>query len=138
MFIVKNLRKSILTFSLLLGLLTPLAFAGTANAGLFDGAKQEACAGAQLSTPLQPCDKSAQEKLGGPNGIITKVVDLMSIIVGVIAVIMIIISGIRFVTSNGDTNKITSARNTFIYALVGLVLVAFAQVIVKLVLTKIA
>jgi hypothetical protein len=59
-------------------------------------------------------------------------------IVGIMSVIMLIISGIRFVTAGGDSNHVASAKNTLIYALVGLVIVAFAQIIVKLVLTRIS
>lgn len=59
----------------------------------------------------------------------------MSIILGAIAVIMIVIGGFKFVTSGGDTNAVASAKNTIIYALVGLVVVALAQVIVHYVLT---
>jgi len=49
---------------------------------------------------------------------------------------MIIIGGFKYVTSGGDSTKISSAKSTIFYALIGLVVVALAQVIVRLVLTK--
>lgn len=70
------------------------------------------------------------------NHVIAAVINIFSVVVGVVAVIMIIISGFKYVTSNGDSNKISSAKTTLIYAIVGLVIVAFAQVIVKFVLDQ--
>ena len=52
------------------------------------------------------------------------------------AVIMIIWGGFRYVTSGGDSNKVSSAKNTIIYAVIGLIIVALAQFIVKFVLDK--
>ena len=63
-------------------------------------------------------------------------ITVLSIIVGIAAVIMIIIGGFKYVTSGGDSAKISSAKSTIFYALIGLVVVALAQVIVRLVLTK--
>ncbi len=70
--------------------------------------------------------------------IIATVVNIISIIVGVIAVIMIIWGGMKYITSGGESGKITSAKNTIIYALIGLVIVALAQFIVRFVLQKAA
>jgi hypothetical protein len=49
---------------------------------------------------------------------------------------MIIIGGLKYVTSNGDSNSISSAKNTIIYALIGIVVVAIAQSVVRFVLGK--
>jgi uncharacterized membrane protein len=102
-------------------------------ASLFSGAKKEACAGVQLSGPPAAADCSAADQQNLTTTI-QSVIGLMSIVIGIIAVIMIIIGGFRFIVSNGDSGKITSARNTIIYALVGLILAALAQVIVRFVL----
>lgn len=64
------------------------------------------------------------------------VVNVISMIVGVVAVIMIIWGGMKYITSGGESNKITSAKNTIIYALIGLIIVALAQFIVRFVLSK--
>jgi hypothetical protein len=68
---------------------------------------------------------------------VTSVVNILSSVVGVIAVIMLIIAGIRFMTSNGNSNNVATARSTMIYALVGLVVVALAQFIVNYVLSRV-
>lgn len=78
------------------------------------------------------CDKGETEV----NKVVKGVVDLLSIIVGIAAVIMIILGGLKYITSSGDTNKVSSAKNTILYAIVGLVIVAMAQFIVRFVLNR--
>jgi len=70
------------------------------------------------------------------SGIITSIVDILSIVVGALSVIMIIVGGLRYVTSGGDSSGVASAKNTIIYAIVGLVIVLFAQVIVGFVIER--
>jgi len=65
-----------------------------------------------------------------------KIVDLISVIVGIIAVIMIIFGGFRYITSGGDSGKVGNAKNSLIYAIVGLIIVALAQLIVRFVLNQ--
>jgi hypothetical protein len=64
------------------------------------------------------------------------IINIFSWIVGVVSVIMIIYGGFRYITSGGDSNSVTSAKNTILYAIIGLVIVALAQVIVNFVLDK--
>ena len=73
---------------------------------------------------------------GRLNNLIKNVVNILSMIVGIVAVVMIIIGGFKYVTSGGDSGSITSAKHTIIYAIVGLIIVALAQVIVRFVLSK--
>ena len=65
---------------------------------------------------------------------IGNIINLMSKIVGVIAVIMVVVAGIQFVTSGGNKDGVTNAKKTITYAVVGLIIVAIAQVIVQFVL----
>ena len=71
------------------------------------------------------------------DGIVGTIIDIFSWIVGVVSVIMVIFGGFRYITSGGDSGKVTSAKNTIVYALVGLAIVALAQVLVLFVLNKI-
>lgn len=70
------------------------------------------------------------------NGIIRLVINVFSLIVGVVSVIMIIIGGLKYITSGGDSGNVSGAKNTILYAIIGLVVVALAQVIVRFVLQK--
>ena len=65
-------------------------------------------------------------------------VNIFSLVVGVIAVIMIIVAGVKYVTSSGESSNVNSAKNTILYAIIGLVIVALAQVIVRFVVHKAA
>lgn len=95
------------------------------------------CEGANLEVgSTAGCtDQNSQAKV---NTTITWVINVFSIIVGVVAVIMIIVGGLKYITSNGDSNNVTSAKNTILYAIIGLVVVALAQFVVRFVLSKTA
>ena len=67
---------------------------------------------------------------------VTHILNILSTVVGVAAVIMIIISGLRYIMSGGDAEKVKTAKKTLLYAIVGLVIVALTQTIVHLVLTE--
>ena len=69
---------------------------------------------------------------------IKNIVNILSAAVGVVAVIMIMIGGFRYVTSSGNPEAAKGARNTIVYAVIGLVVVAVAQVIVHFVLGKVS
>ncbi|MEO5499432.1 MAG: MMCAP2_0565 family pilin-like conjugal transfer protein [Candidatus Saccharimonadales bacterium] len=70
-------------------------------------------------------------------GIITNITNLLLVVIGVISVIMIIIGGFRYTTSAGDAGQTKSARDTIIYAVVGLVIAIMAYAIVNFVLSRI-
>lgn len=73
---------------------------------------------------------------GGVTRFVSAIVNILSIIVGIAAIIVIILSGFKYITSGGDSGKVTSAKNTLIYALVGLIIAALAQFLVHFVLTN--
>jgi len=65
------------------------------------------------------------------------VVNILSVVVGALSVIFVILSGFRYVTSGGDSNRVSSAKNTLVYALVGVAIVALAQVLVHFVINAV-
>lgn len=71
-------------------------------------------------------------------GVVRTVINLLSYAVGVVSVIMIIIGGFKYIMAAGDSNQIQSAKNTILFAIVGLVIVAIAQVIVQFVINEVA
>jgi hypothetical protein len=72
----------------------------------------------------------------GKDGIITKAINLLSIVIGIAAVVVIIIGGLKYVLSAGDSNSINSAKNTILYAVVGLIISVVAQAIILFVLKR--
>lgn len=73
----------------------------------------------------------------GTGGVVTVVVDKLSFAVGVAAVIMLIVGGLRFITSAGDPQSAKAARNTVLYAIIGMIVAFVAQLLVSFVLSKI-
>ena len=69
-------------------------------------------------------------------GILKDVINIFSIVVGIVAVIMIIVGGFKYITSGGESSKVSGAQSTILYAVVGLVVVVLAQIIVHFVLNK--
>ncbi len=76
------------------------------------------------------------EQLDGNQGVITTIINTMLFIVGLLAVIMIIYAGIRFVTAHGDEKQVESARQTIIYSVVGLIVAILAYALVNWVFTQ--
>ena len=67
--------------------------------------------------------------------LIKNVINILLMVAGVIAVIMIIIGGIRYATSNGDSSSVSAAKNTILYSVIGLVIAIFSYAIVQYVYT---
>ncbi len=82
------------------------------------------------------CDGAASTDGSTFAGIITNVINILSILVGAVSVIMLIVGGFRYIISNGDSNSTKGAKDTIMYALIGLIIVLFAQVIVRFVWTN--
>ncbi len=81
------------------------------------------------------CDGCPSE-LFGDSGVFKQVTNTILYIVGIIAVIMLIIGGIKYVVSGGDSKKVTDAKNTVLYAIIGLVICFLAFAIVNFVISS--
>ena len=77
-----------------------------------------------------------QADLFGPNGIFKTITNVLLFIIGAISVIMLIIGGIRYTVSNGDSAAVTSAKNTILYAVIGIVVAILAYALVNFVITS--
>ncbi len=71
-------------------------------------------------------------------GAIRNIVNALLILIAIIAVIVVIIGGVRYITSSGDDDAAASAKNTIIYALIGLVVIGLSIVIVNFILSAVA
>lgn len=70
------------------------------------------------------------------DGAITTVINTALWAIGILSVIMLIFGGIRYTVSGGDSNKVTAAKNTILYAVIGIVVALLAYAIVNFVLTE--
>lgn len=64
------------------------------------------------------------------------VIGIIFLLLGIIAVIMIIVGGIRYVTSNGDASQIKAAKDTILYAVIGLIVALLAYAIVNFIIAS--
>ena len=123
---MKRWKQLVVTFALIFGLggATLLPATGASAINVF---KQ--CGNNGSSQVCQ-----AQGDTVGP--LIQTVINILLYILGMAAVVMIVIGGIRYTTSNGDSSAITSAKNTILYAVIGLIVAILAYSIVNFVLQQ--
>lgn len=75
-----------------------------------------------------------QNPIAGKGGIIAKILQILIYAAGIAAVIAVVIGGFEYVISAGDPAKIETAKNTILYALIGLLIAVFAEAILKFVI----
>jgi hypothetical protein len=83
------------------------------------------------------CSGNGKDTISGSNGVILRAANLLSIIAGVAAVIMIMIGGFMMITGAGDSSRIGTGRKTIIYAIVGIIVIVLARTIVAFVVTRV-
>ena len=108
---------------LICGVLAVVAGASASALTLQEGAQAAQCDG-------------CPSNLFGDAGVFRQVTNVILYIVGIIAVIMLIIGGIKYVVSGGDSKKVTDAKNTVLYAIIGLVICFLAFAIVNFVISS--
>ena len=84
------------------------------------------------------CTANGNDPISGSGGVLVKVTRLVATISGVIAILIMITGGIMYMLSNGEAQKITTAKNTLIYAAVGLVIIAISQTLIVFVINRVA
>ena len=135
---LKELALSIGVFSLIaIPIAVPITVAadGSIADNVCTGVNVAGTGTGSIATPDGSCATNSTGTTGIQN-LLKLVINVFSVIVGFIAVVMIIYGGVKYITSGGDSNNISSAKNTIVYAIIGLVIVAIAQVIVHFVLEK--
>lgn len=74
--------------------------------------------------------------LTGRGSLLYRIIQLVTVATGAISVTMIIVGGFKYVVSGGDSNATKGAKDTILYAVIGLVIALFAQVIITFVLSS--
>ena len=125
---MKNVVKVLLSFVIcafmaLAGLNTSASASASTMTSLREGAEAARCDG-------------CPSELFGDTGVFKQVTNTILYIVGIVAVIMLIIGGIKYVVSGGDSKKVTDAKNTVLYAIIGLVICFLAFAIVNFVISS--
>ena len=68
---------------------------------------------------------------------LTIVINILSFLAGVLAVFLVVYGGFKYIVSAGDAGKVTSAKNTILYALVGIVVVVISRQLILFILSKV-
>ncbi|MCA9348772.1 hypothetical protein KC878_01345 [Candidatus Saccharibacteria bacterium] len=138
---IQKIKLSLIAFvAMALPMVPAVVSAATTNTT--GDSSNAACAGANLDasaldgTGGATCDASTTEDTS-INNLVRSVITIFSWVVGVVSVIMIIIAGFKYVVSGGDSGGVSGAKNTIIYAIVGLVVVLLAQIIVRFVVNNV-
>ena len=136
-----NIKKAMLTLLAVpmlaagvAGLVAPPVGAAASDNGL--GLKKGVTS-AKGSDQVSCLFGSEKEGCTDGTGIFQTIVNVILFIVGAVAVIMIVIGGVRYTVSNGDSNAVTGAKNTIMYAIVGLVVAIIAYALVNFVVVNI-
>lgn len=82
-----------------------------------------------------PLDNDSSPILG-PSSILYKIIQTVTIITGAVSVIMIMVGGFRYIVSGGDSSATKAAKDTILYAVIGLAVTIFAQTIITFVLSN--
>jgi hypothetical protein len=126
---IKKIALTLSAFALVAGfVVAPVAVSAQSNVS------QSVCQGFQATGGGECTDDGSDENSFA--GLAKKIINIFSVVVGSVSVIMIIIGGFRYIISGGDSSGVSGAKNTILYAIVGLVIVLFAQVIVRFVLSN--
>jgi hypothetical protein len=127
---IKEIITSLLVSCMLVVPVFAVVGVASAQPSIEEGLDQGTC----LSTNVTECGEDPDTKI---NTIIETIINIFSLVVGVVSVIMIIIGGFKYITSGGEPGSVGGAKNTILFAIVGLVIVALAQVIVRFVLNRV-
>ena len=121
---IKRFVMSVMLMSLCL-------FAAPISAVAYDAFSGVDCSGAQANSAVCT-DKTTKDPISDADGkgLISNITDIIAIVAGAFAIVMIIVSGYRFITSGGDSAKITDARKTLTAALIGVAVIILARTII--------
>ena len=130
------INKKIFNFGLrtmiLIVFLVGFGFVLSVNTLVMADSKTQLCQGIKELSTGSNCSTVTQANT--VDSVVKTGVDFLSYVLGLVAVIMIIVGGLKFVLSGGDANKVADAKKTIIYAIVGIVIAVLAVTIVHLVM----
>ena len=130
-----NKLKTIIVSALLLFGVASVSLAPTTSIFAAVDPQAEICAGTGGRGGSGGC--SGNTTTGSLTSIFKTVVNILLYIIGAVAVIMIIFGAFRYVTSGGNSSSVTAAKNTIIYAVVGLIIAILAYAIVNFVVSSV-
>jgi len=132
---MKRILTAVILIALSLGVFSLLSTAQKTEAeNLFD----EVCVSGEKGSDSTVCADTSKpgNPITGKDGLIAKVVEVFSWAIGVVSVVIITYGGYKYISSNGDPAKVNVAKETILYAVIGLVVAISARAIIVFVLNK--
>ncbi|HUD06392.1 MAG TPA: pilin [Candidatus Saccharimonadales bacterium] len=133
---IKRIKVLLTTVGMISLMLSPMAIPVAVHADTITPGNI-ACGADGNFTPGADCS-NGNTATSSIDGIIQFTLNIFSLIVGIVAVIMIIVGGLKYILSGGESSKTAGAKDTILFAIIGLVVVALAQIIVHFVLSNVA
>lgn len=121
---IKSVMGIVTGLILLVLLIAPLRVAAYSPFDSID------CSGEAANSTVCKSKGDTSNPLYGKDSVLVKVTNTIAIFAGIVAIFIIIIAGGRFVTSSGDAKNIATARNTILYAAIGLVVITLSRTII--------
>lgn len=137
---MKKFKNLLLSAALVFGVtLSVAAFAQADYArAACSSAKECACEGSGSTYSGGKCTNADAPGGGDLTKIFKTITNILLLIIGAVAVIVLIIAGLRYVTSSGDASKVKAAKDTILYAVVGIIVALLAYAIVNFVINAIS
>ncbi|MDB5175780.1 MAG: rane protein of unknown function [Candidatus Saccharibacteria bacterium] len=133
------MKKLLLIFSLFVAIAAPALVVSGGQASAYDIFEHTCSSGGKISS-TSVCSDVNQQAGSSENPVIRALkiaLNTLSLIGGIIAVIMVIVSGLRYITSDGDATGAKNAKHTLMYSLIGIAIIVAAQTIVRFTLSRI-
>lgn len=136
------MKRILITLTMVISLLVPSLVLVSGSAAAVNPVPD--CGNGSAAGQPSVCGDVGPHGQAGNNGsnspiikIIKAAIEVLSFIIGAAAIIGIVVSGIRLMASGGDSQAVASARSGLIYSLIGVAVVALAQLLVALVLDRV-
>jgi hypothetical protein len=131
------MKSLILSIGLLIASIFPVLAVSSVSAQF--NPLEKSCEGVSNSEVCNEANQgqSGDEPLVGTNGTLITAANILALVGGVIAVIVIVVAGITMTLSQGDSNKVSDSQNAIIYASVGILTIVIARGIVLFLINRI-
>jgi hypothetical protein len=77
-----------------------------------------------------------ENPVSGNDSLILKIANIISYVAGIAAVIVLVVGGIQFAVSGGDSSKVSSARTTILGAVIGIVIIVLGRAMINFLISR--
>lgn len=122
------------TIGRLILIVAALLVLGVTPAQAYDPYNGVECSGKAAKSAV--CHAQTSNPLAGPDSTIAHITTIVATIAGGIAIIILLVGSIRYITSGGDAGNVKKAKDTILYALIGIAVIVLARTLIIYVLLK--